>query len=57
MTVSIRFTLPDGDKSSPEVIPKGKRNVNNGIATLNQYAGVESDKRTAKMVNGVLVIQ
>jgi hypothetical protein len=39
------------------VVVKGKRNVNNGIATLNQYAGVESDKRTAKMVNGVLVIQ
>ena len=55
-------TTPAGLKQAlkemyDRVVVKGKRNVNNGISTLNQYAGVESDKRTAKMVNGVLVIQ
>lgn len=39
------------------VVVKGKTNVRTGITTLNQYSGVKSDARTAKMVNGVLVIQ
>ena len=39
------------------VVVKGKTNVRTGITTLNQYSGVKSDARTAKMVNGVLVVQ
>jgi hypothetical protein len=39
------------------VVTDGKKDVRTGITTLNQYAGVKSDARTAKMVNGVLVIQ
>ena len=39
------------------VVVKGKRNVTNGITTLNQYAGVKSSTRTATMKDGVLVIQ
>ena len=39
------------------VVTDGKKDVRTGITTLNQYSGVKSDARTAKMVNGVLVIQ
>ena len=39
------------------VVIDGKKDIRTGIATLNQYAGVKSDTRTAKMVNGVLVVQ
>ena len=39
------------------VVVKGKRNVTNGITTLNQYAGVKSSTRIATMKDGVLVIQ
>ena len=39
------------------IVVDGKKDVRDGISTLNQYAGIKSPTRTAKMVNGVLVIQ
>lgn len=39
------------------VVVKGKTNVRTGITTLNQYSGIKSQTRTAKMVDGRLVIQ
>ena len=39
------------------IVVDGKKDVRDGISTLNQYAGIKSSKRTAKMVNGKLIIQ
>jgi len=39
------------------IVIDGKKDIRDGIATLNQYAGVKSPTRTAKMVDGKLVIQ
>jgi len=39
------------------IVVDGKKDVRDGMATLNLYAGVKSPTARAKMVNGVLVVQ